>query len=219
LPEQRQTFAFRGGLDEETAALVIPPGRARGVLNHEAVATGYQRTEGYERFDGHPAPSDASFSTLTFNLGSADFAAGNIITGLTSGATARALGAATVASGTFGTADAVGSLFVHLVVGVFIPGESLQVGGVTRAHLNTAPLIGDWRDGAAQLAALIAAQTYARALITHGPVRGVLWYGGQAQRLARQCRRDRWNPPSFEPCRMGRNRPREDDQVHHWRPV
>jgi hypothetical protein len=92
---------------------------------------GYQRTEGYERFDGHPAPSDASFSTLTFNLGSADFAAGNIITGLTSGATARALGAATAHQRHLRHGDAVGSLFVHLVVGVFRPGESLQVGGVT----------------------------------------------------------------------------------------
>jgi hypothetical protein len=173
LPEQRQTFAFRGGLDEETAALVIPPGRARGVLNHEAVATGYQRTEGYERFDGHPAPSDASFSTLTFNLGSADFAAGNIITGLTSGATARALGAATVASGTIRHGRR-GRLAVRPSRRRRVHPRRIASGGRRhpRTHLNTAPLIGDWRDGAAQLAALIAAQTYARALITPFPARG-----------------------------------------------
>jgi hypothetical protein len=85
--------------------LVIPPGRARGALNHEAVAAGYQRTEGFERFDGHPAPSAASFSTLTFTTGQRRLRGRASITGLTSGATARALGrCGPSTSGTFGTA-------------------------------------------------------------------------------------------------------------------
>lgn len=178
-----QFFQLRGGLDQETPAIAIPPGRVIGVLNHEAAANGYRRTDGYERFDGHPAPSDATFSTLSFTQGSAEFAAGDTITGLTSGATARVLAAAAVESGDFGTADATGTLPVHLIDGDFIATEQIQVAGVTRAHVEAAPVLGDWRDSADSVTWLVAAQTYARDLVAavpgSGAVRGVVWYGGK----------------------------------------
>jgi hypothetical protein len=84
----QQFFPLRGGLDQETPAIAIPPGRAIAVLNHEATSLGYQRTEGFERFDGQPSPSEATFFTLTFSEGEVAFAEGQTVTGNTSGATA-----------------------------------------------------------------------------------------------------------------------------------
>lgn len=46
-----------GGLDEESAAIQVPPGRVIAVQNYEAVSKGYQRIEGFERFDGQPSPT------------------------------------------------------------------------------------------------------------------------------------------------------------------
>jgi hypothetical protein len=54
------TFPMRGGLDEATPAIALRPGAVIACLNHEAQPSGYQRTQGYERFDGQPAPSEAS---------------------------------------------------------------------------------------------------------------------------------------------------------------
>ena len=181
MSHKQQFFPLRGGLDQETPAISIPPGRVIGALNHEATARGYQRTEGFERFDGQPAPSSADFYTLTFTDGSAAFAAGDTVTGLTSGATARVLAEASLDTGAFGDGDAAGTLPVHLVEGVFVAAEQLQVGGVTRALVEAAPSLGDWRDSADALSWLVAAQTYARDLIAEvpgsGAVRGVVWYG------------------------------------------
>lgn len=46
-----------GGLDEESAAISVPAGRVLAVENYEAVSKGYQRIEGFERFDGRPSPT------------------------------------------------------------------------------------------------------------------------------------------------------------------
>jgi hypothetical protein len=183
MTRQQQFFPLRGGLDQETPAISIPPGRIIGVQNHEATPRGYQRTEGFERFDGHAAPSAANFYTLTFTQGNAEFLEGDTITGLVSGATCRVLADALLESGSYGGADATGTVAVHLVVGTFVAAEQLQVAAVTRAHLNTAPVLGDWRDRLEALAWLVAAQTYARNFITQvpgsGSIRGLVFYGGK----------------------------------------
>lgn len=54
------SFPMRGGVDEETPPLSIPPGSLIGCLNYESAPSGYRRIDGYERFDGRPAPSDAT---------------------------------------------------------------------------------------------------------------------------------------------------------------
>lgn len=57
---QAQFFPMRGGLDQETPAVALPPGRVIAAVNHESCPSGYRRIDGYERFDGRPAPSAAT---------------------------------------------------------------------------------------------------------------------------------------------------------------
>jgi hypothetical protein len=68
---------------------------------------------------------------------------------------------------------------------VFITGESLQVGGITYAHIDALPLEGDGTESDEYLGYLVAAREYRRDLIQpvpgSGPVRGVLWYDGKLQ--------------------------------------
>lgn len=180
---QQQFFPLRGGLDQETPAIAMPPGRAISVVNYESTPLGYQRTEGYERFDGQASPSAATFYTLTFTAGQTAFTEGLTITGYTSGATARVIAAAVLDSGTFGGGDAVGTLAVHLITGEFDSGELLRIGATTYAMLNDEPLQSDWRAGTNERAWFLAAVEHVRGLITavpgSGPVRGILWFAGK----------------------------------------
>lgn len=182
---QPKTFELTGGLDQETPALLVPPGRAIAALNHESVHRGYQRTEGYERFDGRNAPSSATLYMATFTAGVTLLARGATVTGLTSGATARVLDDATLTSGAW-NGTGVGSVPLHNLTGTFTPGEALRVGGVTFATLGTVRESNGIVDGAVVVVErdyLIEARDYLRALIQlvpgSGPVRGVLWYDGK----------------------------------------
>ena len=62
---QPKYVAFQGGLDQESPALAIPPGRVLAVKNYECAPSGYRRTQGYERFDGRPSPAAATGATAT----------------------------------------------------------------------------------------------------------------------------------------------------------
>lgn len=54
--------SFPGGLDQTTPSLKLQPGSLVQAQNFEcAQSGGYARIEGYERFDGRPAPSAATF--------------------------------------------------------------------------------------------------------------------------------------------------------------
>lgn len=57
--------AFQGGLDQESPAIAIPPGRVLAVKNYEVAPSGYRRLQGYERFDGRPSPAAATGATAT----------------------------------------------------------------------------------------------------------------------------------------------------------
>jgi hypothetical protein len=62
---ETEFFAFRGGLDQVSPAILMPPGSVIASLNYEPEAEGgYTRMKGYERFDGRTAPSTA-VSTAT----------------------------------------------------------------------------------------------------------------------------------------------------------
>jgi hypothetical protein len=90
---------FRGGLDLVSPISQLKSGRCRDALNHEqSIDGGYTRIPGYERYDGHPSPSDATYNTITINITGA-IAAGNTITGATSGATGVVI-SVTLISGT-----------------------------------------------------------------------------------------------------------------------
>lgn len=132
---QRPTapFAIRGGLVLDRPALEIPPGCAIASNNYEPVEKGHRRWDGFERLDGRPKPSAASYWYLTYESGTALILEGDTVTGATSGATGTATMEMAVESGDVGTADAAGYLVLHNVVGDFVEGENLQVSAVTRA--------------------------------------------------------------------------------------
>lgn len=127
--------AMRGGLDLVSQAVLMPPGRAIGCLNYEPVAEGYRRIGGFERMDGRPAPSRASYSVLRFRSGSTIIEGGEVVTGDTSGATGVALYDPTVESGDWDTADAAGYIVLTDVSGGFQNGEGLTVAGKSRSNL------------------------------------------------------------------------------------
>lgn len=61
---------FPGGLDLTTPTLRLQPGALRDVLNYEvAPFGGYSRIDGYERFDGQPSPSAATFLLVQVGSG------------------------------------------------------------------------------------------------------------------------------------------------------
>ena len=61
-PKFGQGAVFPGGLDLLTPNLLLHPGACRDIVNFEVAQNGgYARIGGYERFDGRPSPSDATF--------------------------------------------------------------------------------------------------------------------------------------------------------------
>lgn len=125
--------ALAGGLDLVTSPLAMKAGRALAGYNYEPVDDGYKRIDGLERFDGQPRPSAASYVFLRFDAGNTALTAGQVVTGLTSGATGKLLIAGVLESGTYGGSDAAGYLVLGAVTGSYDDNEALQVGGVTKA--------------------------------------------------------------------------------------
>jgi hypothetical protein len=116
--DDQNHFALAGGLDLLTPPISVQPGRASGAQNYEPeISGGYRRIDGYERYDGRTAPSAASYSLATIVAGAAAATVGATVTGATSGATARVLGLA------------LPDLVIGRVVGNFVTGESLTIGG------------------------------------------------------------------------------------------
>lgn len=82
-----QYYPLSGGLDIVTPSLQVQPGRALAMWNFEPwYQGGYRRINGYERFDGRPKPSDATFTG--FNIDTvAGLSVGDTVTGDTSSTT------------------------------------------------------------------------------------------------------------------------------------
>lgn len=181
MTSQPQYYPLLGGLDQESAAISVPPGRAIGVLNHEAVSKGYGRTQGYERFDGQPAPSETAFWTGTYENGESAFVLGDNINGQTSGATGRIVGF-TLDSGSWVAGTAAGTFAIDILTGNFTPGENLRKIFAKKAEIVTAPALSDKNDSATALVWWQQAVDNRRAAILRppgeGPCRGVLWYEG-----------------------------------------
>lgn len=77
-----------GGVDEVTPPYERKPGVARLAQNFESVLRGgYRRISGYERTDGRPSPSEASYSIIAASI-FGSIAVSDAITGGTSSATA-----------------------------------------------------------------------------------------------------------------------------------
>lgn len=166
---QYELIRLGGGLDQVTPTLSLAPGVARTAVNFECSITGgYTRIAGYERFDGRTNPSDASYSTLTANI-TGSIAAGNTITGATSGAT----GVVFIVSGT--------TVGYTKASGTFQAGETLRVAGVPQ---GTVTALGPATPLTSQQSAQylnLAADVYRadiQAVPGSGAIRGVAFYNG-----------------------------------------
>ena len=66
---QYDTVALAGGYDQLTSAYALSPGSLRDCINFACLPVGgYYRIPGYERHDGRPAPSKASFLTIDVTM-------------------------------------------------------------------------------------------------------------------------------------------------------
>lgn len=118
---QATYYALKGGLDLVTPRVAMDPGRLFDAQNYEPLAVGgYRRIDGHERSDGQTAPTGSPYWLMTATV-TGTLAAGQTITGLTSGATGKLL----LVDGS--------TLILGRVSGTFQNAEALQVGGVTQA--------------------------------------------------------------------------------------
>lgn len=176
------SFAVGGGLDLMTPALRMQPGRAIACVNYEPDLRGYSRVTGYERLDGRPKPSQASYWTLSFDQGATQIMEGDTVTGGTSGATGIALYDAEAATGSYGGGDAAGTIILTQVTGTFQDDEDLEVSASPVAVADGTATSRGADDDSDDTTWLRAAIDYARAQIAavpgSGPVRGVWSYMG-----------------------------------------
>lgn len=126
-------FRLNGGLNEEDPEFTLAPGALRFCRNIECLpGGGYRKIEGYERFDGHVAkPSLATYYSIPFiNGGPREVANGDSLVGVTSGATAKAVGYSLLTSGTWSSSNAAGKVGYVPLTGTFVSGENVTAGGI-----------------------------------------------------------------------------------------
>lgn len=181
MPQQTYFFPLGGGLDLITPPIRMPPGRAIGAVNYEAGPKGYRRIDGFERFDGQPKPSAASYWVLNFDAGSAEISEGDTVTDGTSGATGVALIDGVVESGTYGGSDAAGYLVLTAVSGTFGDGNDLEVSAAKKAEADgtAVELAGDGDNHDTWLQdAIETARTAITAIPGSGVIRGIGFLNG-----------------------------------------
>lgn len=126
-----ESFALKGGLNLVDAPLTIPPGMCLSAINYELLSTdGYRRIDGFERSDGQPKPSEASYWILNYDAGTIAFSEGDIVDGATSGAQGKCLvnGVGTTAAGYLVLASFNGTSFQD--------GEDLEVSATKQAEAD-----------------------------------------------------------------------------------
>jgi len=171
-----------GGLNLSQQQVRLQPGELVGGQNVEiSIGGGYRRTDGYERFDGHPVtPSNNTYQVITFaGAGPRELQANDNVVGPVGAAVV--CGAAAIASGAFASNDAAGTLGITLITGGFNVGERVLINGVyafTVTALAEPASIDDgnfdeWVRGAAN-----AARSRIGLVPGSGPVRGVVPFNG-----------------------------------------
>jgi hypothetical protein len=109
------SITFKGGVDSVSPMHSGQDGDCLISQNYEVgLFGGYSRIDGYERFDGRPSPSSATYYNLAYTL-SGSVAVGNTINGQTSGATGVIL------------AINVNELIITKLTGNFVAAENLRV--------------------------------------------------------------------------------------------
>jgi hypothetical protein len=167
-PTKSEFYAMKGGLDLRTPSIAMSPGTCFDCQNYEPeISGGYRRIDGYERYDGRPSPSAASYWIMVANI-TGSIAVGNTVTGATSAATGKVLGI-------FGS-----TLVLGRVTGTFALNESLLVsaapqGTVTQtAYQAGAPSPSD--DADYQLLAANDLRADIGKVPGSGPIRGLYVY-------------------------------------------
>ena len=167
-------IVLRGGLDLITPSLNLKSGFARDALNFEASTSGgYTRIAGYERFDGRTNPSDAVYGAFSFT---GTLAVGDVITGVTSGATATVV-----------NIDGSIAVYTDTSPTPFVTGETINVSASPVAVVVDVAAAGtadDWPVTQTNLAA-----DHYRSFITavpgQGSVLGVWYYLGTVYAMRR----------------------------------
>lgn len=122
-------WAFRGGLDQTSPTIDVSPGLLRSSNNLEVGINGaYSRIVGYERFDGSPKPSNASYSILPCTITGTP-TNGNNVSGFNSGATGVII------------ASTASSLILTKVVGNFVSGETITGSGASSVTTTGVALV------------------------------------------------------------------------------
>jgi len=168
-PVRYEVVSLAGGLDQVTPTLSLPPGVLRDSSNVEASITGgYTRIKGYERFDGRPAPSAASFEGYILSS----------VIGLSAG-DAVLIGAVTAVCTSVQPAT-MEAFFTKISGGISI-GAAVSVGGSPVGTIVSGA--GGLRSEQEALQRSLAANSYRLDIATlpgSGPVRGVAYYAGTA---------------------------------------
>lgn len=119
----QEFYPLQGGLDLMTPAIALDPGKCIDAQNYEPVITGgYRRINGYERYDGHPSPTQASYWILPYTPSTVTPVVGASLTGFTSHATGIIL---FVGNNVPGEPNP-NYLVLGSVVGTFIAGETIS---------------------------------------------------------------------------------------------
>lgn len=173
-------FPLAGGLNVAETPMQLTPGELIGVLNYEPKTLGgYQRLQGYERYDGQLAPSQAQYWLMNFGSGvPANYpVVGNVVTGVTSGATGVVL-----VANVLNLPNTSGELILGRVTGTFVLTENLEVGSTVFGACTAVPVADSASDDTLDSTYTVAAREAQRALIAivpgSGPVLGVTVYNG-----------------------------------------
>lgn len=171
LPPDKHFFVpCEGGCDFVTPVLMQKAGSLRECQNYEiGVSRGYEWITGYERYDGRPSPSDASYTYLPTVITGA-FEPGDTVTGVTSSATGVVIAVEEAA------------VIVTKVVGDFEPGEQLEVASIVQGQLMGEPIAGGAQTPELDCEYLALAADVYRADIQpvpgSGPIRGICRFNG-----------------------------------------
>lgn len=178
-------FPFKGGLDTVTPHLSMPPGHCLGCQNYEiGVNEGYRRIDGYERYDGLPKPSDASYWIVDFDNGTEEIPAGTAVQSSISGATGTTVVASVLESGAYEDSDAVGYVVLYNVVGEWLALEDLELvaGSVKKAEIASDGIErgadNDTLDATYLQTAIESTRTSISPVPGSGEIRGVWTYDG-----------------------------------------
>jgi hypothetical protein len=167
-PVKYDLARLQGGLDQTTPMLSLPPGVCRASSNFEpSITGGYTRIAGYDRYDGRPNPSDATYLLLTITPGTG-ITIGDTLTGASSGATGKIIGEQGV------------NHALTRVTGAFLTGETALLGATSVGTIDS--ILGidsdDQQDAIYRLAAADDYRVDIGPVPGTGSILGVAFYNG-----------------------------------------